>query len=333
MRKTLNKIKNNLSIIISEWKQDKNEYSKKLALIRFMGTIFKILRMNSISTIFLNKKNDIVLSYLEENYGHIFSMYAEKKNPDILENKTINELPIWICWLDGVENAPSLVQRCIDSIYNHANNHPVNLITWDNISNYIDMPQLFREKVLRKEMCLAHYSDILRVFLLEKYGGIWLDATIFCTNDIPDEYFEYMFFTLKSNLPTPGCISQNQWTTFCIGGCQGNVLFQSLKAFYLEYWGKENRAIDYLFFDDAIELARRLLPEVRREIEEVPQTNLRRDELILRFADLWSDDSVDDLLKSDTSIFKLGYREEIFLHKYNNKNELTIYGAFIEKLF
>ena len=333
MKKIFNKVKKNALIIKNELKQDINEYSAKLAFIRCMATIFKILRINSISTVFLNKKNRMVLSYLEKEYGQIFLKYKNEKKTLIFKNTIISELPIWICWFDGIEKAPPLVQRCINSIYEHANGHPVNFITWDTVFNYIEIPFYIKEKVLKKEMSYAHYSDIIRIFLLEKYGGIWLDATIYCIKDIPDEYFRYQFFSCKSNLPTPGCVSNNRWTTFCLGGYKENVLFQCLKTFYLEYWKREKHAIDYLFFDDAIELAYKLLPEVRKEIELVPQNNIKRDELILRFADVWNEESVSDLLRSGTIIFKLGYREANFLHKYNNENKLTVYGAFIEKLF
>lgn len=332
MKKYFEKIKRNFLIIKNDWKRDIKEYSINLALIRCVGTIFKILRLDTIATILLNKKNKIVLSYLEKKYNYIFLKYKNKKN--LFErDENIDNLPIWVCWLDGMDNAPPLIQRCIKSIYEHANNHSVNLITWDNISNYIELPLYIKEKVLKKEMSYAHYSDIIRIFLLEKYGGIWLDATIFCAKDLPEEYFKYPFFSCKSDLPTPGCISNNRWTTFCIGGQKGNILFKVLKEFYIEYWKKERYAIDYLFFDDAIELANRILPEVKMNINQIPQNNIKRDELILRFADIWKYGAVKDLLESDTAIFKLGYREDKFLHKYNNENKLTVYGAFIEELF
>ncbi|MBS5431254.1 MAG: capsular polysaccharide synthesis protein [Lachnospiraceae bacterium] len=333
MRSLLVKIRNNFEDISKEWKRDIREYSWSLALTRFMGTMFRILRLNSASTAFLNRKNDIVLSYLEKKYGYIFLRYKDEKNTEMPKIKDIDRLPIWVCWLDGIENAPPLVRRCVDSIYRHANSHPVNLITWEKISDYVDMPPFLKDKVLRKQMGCAHYSDILRVFLLEKYGGIWLDATIFCSRDLPEEYFTYNFFSCKSDRATSGCISNNQWTTFCLGGCKGNVLFKALKAFYLEYWEQETCAIDYLFFDDAIELARRLLPEVNKEIDQVPQTNDRRDELIQRFEDAWTEGIVDDLMKSDTIIFKLGYREKRFLQTTDGDGNSTVYAAFLQGLF
>ena len=333
MKSLLAKIRNNLRKISNEWKQDISQYSLSLAFTRFMGTMFRIFRFNSASTLFLNKKNDIVLSYLEKEYGYVFLKFKDEKKIESSKIKKTEELPIWVCWLDGIENAPPLVRQCIKSIYKHANNHPINFITWENISDYVDMPAFLKEKVLKKQMGFAHYSDILRIFLLEKYGGIWLDATIFCSQDLPEEYFSYDLFSCKSDCATPGCVSNNQWTTFCLGGHKGNILFKALKAFYLVYWEKEICAIDYLFFDDAIELARRLLPTVRKEINEIPQTNYRRDELIQRFADKWTEEAVNDLLKSDTVMFKLGYREKRFLQTVDADGHPTVYAAFLQGLF
>lgn len=331
VNKFLSKIKNNFLIIKNELKQDIKEYSVKLAVVRFLGSIFRIIKINSLSDYFQNKKNDLVISYLEKKYLYVFLKYQNIKDLSIANNYLT--APIWICWFDGIEFAPPLVKRCIESIYNHANGHPVNLITWDNISDYIDIPIYIQKKVLNKQMSYAHYADIVRIFLLEKYGGIWLDATIFCTQELPDEYFRYDFFSCKSNVSSPGCISQNRWTTFCIGGKKGHILFKVLKEFFLEYWKKEKHAIDYLFFDDAIDIAYRLIPKVQNDIDSIPLNNIRRDEMIGRFANIWNESSLNDLLESKTILFKLGYREKVFLQKYTSDHKLTIYGAFIEELF
>lgn len=327
------KIKNNLKIIADEWRQDTKEYSISLAFTRLMGTVLRIFRLKSASAMFQNKKNDIVLSYLEQKYGHVFLKYKNEKNMELPEAEKTDELPVWVCWLDGIEKAPSLVRQCINSIYKHVNGHPVILITWENISDYIEVPRFLADKVIKKEIGYAHYSDILRVFLLEKYGGMWLDATIFCSKDLPEEYFSYNFFSCKSHQTTPGCVSDNRWTTFCLGGRKGNILFKTLKDFYLEYWKYEIHAIDYLFFDDAIELARKLIPEVKKEIDLIPLTNDKRDELIQRFADPWSEEAVADLINSDTVIFKLGYRESRFLREADVKGNSTVYTAFLKGLF
>lgn len=333
MKQIIGKIKNRASTIQREWNQDVQTYSRKLAITRLGSTVFKLIRMNDISTVFANKKNAIVLEYLMLNYGYLFRKYQEDRTYGAARKGSCKDAPIWVCWLDGVENAPPLVKRCIKSISLHANGHPVHIITWENSSEYIEIPQILKDRMANGEIGLAHYSDVLRVCLLEKYGGLWLDATVFCNRDLPEDYFQTSFFTCKSDYPTPGCVSSNRWTTFCLGGSEGNILFQALKDFFLCYWSKESCAIDYLFFDDVIELALEMVPQIRQEINNVPANNIRRDELISRFYDPWSELAVKDLIDSDTVLFKLGYRENRYLQEYDSKGQSTVYSAFIKELF
>ena len=145
-----------------------------------------------------------------------------------------------------------------------------------------------------------------------------------------DNYFESEFFTCKSEPSDIGGVSRNQWTTFCLGGSKYCSIFQVLRNFFFEYWKNEDCAIDYLFFDDAIEIAREYIPEINHLMETVPCNNLDRDRLIRRFADPWEKGCVDDLLKGTTILFKLGYREKQFLNKLTDKGEPTVYAAFLK---
>lgn len=100
-----------------------------------------------------------------------------------------NNAPIWVCWWQGVETASVLVQQCCRSIQKNANGHPVYIITEDNFEKYLDVPQYILDKVKSRKMCIANFSDYLRFSLLNKYGGIWIDATVFLPHQIPDYCF------------------------------------------------------------------------------------------------------------------------------------------------
>ena len=201
---------------------------------------------------------------------------------------------------------------------------------YDNYNKYITLPDYIENKAEKGLIGAAHFSDILRICLLAQYGGIWLDATIYCKQKIPEDYFAKEFFTCKSEPSDVGCISKNQWTTFCLGGTKNCILFQILKNFFFQYWKNEDCAVDYLFFDDAIEVARECIPEINYLIESVPYNNTDRDRLILRFADPWKKGCVDDLFEGNTILFKLGYREKQFLNEFTSKGEPTVYAAFLK---
>lgn len=303
-------------------------YSLRLALFRTAETIFQTLRLKNVSSYFQVKKTAYVLEYLKNSYGHVFIKTMDEENKDENAASTYNQ-PIWICWLDGIEKAPLLVQKCVSSIIKNAGTHPVNMITQHNYTEFVTLPKYIIEKKEKGLIEPAHFSDVLRVCLLAQYGGLWLDATIYCKEKLPDNYFENDFFTCRSEPSDVGCISKNQWTTFCLGGTKGCIIFQVLRNFFFEYWKVEDCAIDYLFFDDAIEVARKCLPEINYLIKAVPYNNLERDRLIMRFADPWEKGCVDDLLEGTTILFKLGYREKQFLNEFTDKGEPTVYAAFL----
>lgn len=307
--------------------QDRKYYSTKLALYRTGETLFQTIRLRTVSHYFQTKKTTYVLDYLKTKYGYVFTKKIIEDKGDRETN--ISNKPIWICWLDGIENAPLLVQKCVSSIIKSAGDHPVKIITNDNYTEYITLPKYIIEKKEKGLIGGAHFSDILRVCLLAQYGGLWLDSTIYCKEELPNQYFEKEFFTCKSNPSDIGCVSRNEWTTFCLGGNKRCILFEVLKEFFFEYWKIEECAIDYLFFDDAIEIAREYLPEIDTLIKTVPNNNFDRDRLIMRFADPWKEGCIDDLITGSTVLFKLGYREKHFLNETTSKGEPTVYAAFL----
>ena len=92
--------------------------------------------------------------------------------------------PIWVCWWQGEKKMPDIVKVCYSSICRHADNHPVILITEKNFQEYATMPDFIMQRLYKREMTITHFSDLLRMNLLKRHGGIWLDSTILLTKDI-----------------------------------------------------------------------------------------------------------------------------------------------------
>lgn len=323
------KIITRLNSIYKEFIGDIIFFSGKLAIVRLLSSICIMLRFKNVANIFLNKKNHIVINYLKNNYFeelvHVIQEDRTKKNP--VTNLYPNT--IWVCWLDGEQMAPDLVKRCIQSIKEHGKKYNVVVITWDNLCNYLSIPGYILSRVKKKEMGLAHFADYIRVALLYQYGGLWLDATIFCAKNIPDTYLNCEFFTCKKLCLTPGCVSNNRWTTFCLGGICNNILYEYLQRFFEIYWYKERKAIDYLFFDDVIALLYNELSEIKKMIDEVPLNNEARDLLITYFSEEYEAFESNEFFSSNTILYKLGYREEQYLQLKTKNGKETVYSAFI----
>jgi len=85
---------------------------------------------------------------------------------------------IWILWLQGFAAAPPLVQKCLESWKRH---HPAwNVVELDyaSLGTSLNLPAII--DVGRPDLTPQALSDIVRINLLAKHGGVWVDATCFC---------------------------------------------------------------------------------------------------------------------------------------------------------
>ena len=67
--------------------------------------------------------------------------------------------------------------------------YSINILNFDNIRKYIDI-QKFMPNLFSKQMNLMLISDVIRVAILEKYGGIWLDIDTIILERSAKRFFE-----------------------------------------------------------------------------------------------------------------------------------------------
>jgi mannosyltransferase OCH1-like enzyme len=93
---------------------------------------------------------------------------------------------IWFLWYQGLAEAPLVVKKCYESWQKYNPDWEVIFLDENNLKDYITH-SLPPEKL--SQLSKNHQSDLLRVELLAKYGGVWVDATCLC--QIPlDEWLE-----------------------------------------------------------------------------------------------------------------------------------------------
>lgn len=89
-----------------------------------------------------------------------------------------------------MEHAPKMVQYCFQSLKSNLRDKRIILITEDNYKEYVQFPTYILEKYEKGCFSKTHLSDLLRLELLIKYGGTWIDATVWCSSPI---YPDYLF--------------------------------------------------------------------------------------------------------------------------------------------
>ena len=89
---------------------------------------------------------------------------------------------VWWCWLQGLDNAPDIVKACLRSLQRHLpKDYEIRIIDEHNWKEWVTLPQYIVEKRSAGRIPAALFSDLLRLELLIKYGGTWIDATVLCT--------------------------------------------------------------------------------------------------------------------------------------------------------
>lgn len=210
----------------------------------------------------LRYKQAAVMRYLKKFYAQLNldtdASYAVQPNP--------YPDSIWVCWWQGEEQMPEIVKICYTSLKAHANGHPVRLLTKDNYREYVEMPEWVMDMFNAGIITVTHFSDLLRLTLLSKYGGFWMDATLYLTGDLPKG--TPYFFTLKQDYGSEEFISANRWSGYCIGGHADNPLFSRTKNILMIFWREHDKLINYYVLDYVLDILYASNSEIRRMIDE-----------------------------------------------------------------
>ena len=248
------------------------------------------------------------------------------------EKEELTEFPkmIWTMWQQGEAQMPETVQASMKTIKNFAkrNDCEFYLLTDENLADFINIPRDITEKYKKKELSTAHYSDIIRFSLLYKYGGIWMDATLFVSPYATLEMFEGDFFTL--NHPPIGTnqmertVGDFKWAGFFLAGKKGKPYFKHIRDLYLYYVRKYPVFIHYLMMDYFILSEYKCNPYFENLVDRLPILAPAERVWFLRdhAHDLFDEKEWEEVLKT-TPIMKTTYKI---------KKEEVLPGSYLDQL-
>jgi hypothetical protein len=315
--------------IVKEYFLLKNTFNPQIArnklFEKIWGRLSKIPLLRDKTANFYFRKHETILQYLENEFEYFLKNYLYDEE---IEFDNSNSKIIFSMWIQGEENAPKIIQKTIESQRSYAERYDYQYVLLDekNLFNYIDLPEIIIEKYKNGIIDFIKFSDIVRVTLLAKYGGVWLDSTIYLETSEKLEYLENDFYTirLKNDEKIPKFVPKGRWTGFCLAGKQNFILFKFLRDFQIEYFRRFNVAIDYFLIDYLIELAYRKINSVNNSINENSETNPELFFLATNMSKKYNDHDWKEVLKN-TSLFKCTYKVKI------NSNEGTYFNKIIDK--
>jgi len=222
----------------------------------------------------------------------------------------VKPLPIWVFWYQGEANMPPLVRLCYQSVKRNACGRPVHLLDKDNMLQYADIPDYILEKLRSGIVTMACFSDILRLSLLYRYGGHWLDATLFVNKPLREEGLNPYFQSIKMPALIKGTISDYRWAGFCLYALPGANTMRSFRDVMLAYFKDgHKRIIDYLLIDYTFQMMYERCDDFRQMIDERPRENEHTYALAKVLNEPYSPQYLEQW--KDQQFFKLNWRTEL----------------------
>ena len=227
--------------------------------------------------------------------------------------------------------------------YIYANNMNILSIEINKYKKKIEFYNLdaidFLKKIENKKMIYAHFTDIIRLALLYYYGGVWLDATVLLTDNIPQKYFEmeYFMFQRDDNLK-----DKKKWEDFdsvyfswdkdmrirvmnsVIFAKKNSKVIKTLLDLLLIFWKDNEKAPKYFFFQI-------LYYELMKNYYKKYQCEIISDTYSHELMRVWYEKYKEkefEKIKEKTSIHKLSFKWGTAEEEYENT-----YFRYLKKLY
>lgn len=213
------------------------KYSFKEIYLKVKLRIFSVFYKNNNQLKTLGE-HWIIYQYLVKEYSHLL------KNLNYVEGSKEYSNKIWWCWLQGEDKAPDLCKACLESLRYHFKNKEIIVITEKNMWDYVDFPEYIKIKYNKGIISRTHFSDLLRLELLIRHGGTWIDSSVFCTGE-DINLFDNNLFVYQNFMRGDEAITASNWL---ISSEKNNPILCTTRDLLYRYWEKNDYTIHYFIF-------------------------------------------------------------------------------------
>lgn len=244
------------------------------------------------------------------------------------DTKKFDKKIVWVMWWQ-IDNVPTLISKNIDRL-KKSDAYETIVLNESNISNYLNIPENILEKVQNSNISFAHFSDFIRMSLLYKYGGIWIDSTVLVANDQWEYLLNKKFVTIKSGSSQFGhkFISKGRWTIYVIGGQAGQEVFKFVRDWLYFYMVNQVKFPDYFLSDYLLDIAAtNNIGGFSEELILLSENNPNHDKLDKIMNEPFSSSRY-DALTFNTSFFKLSHKKN---YLKSNKGQVTFFNVLYGK--
>ena len=269
---------------------------------------------------------------LIERYRHILDENKDRFSKDNPNSGKPRESAvsriIWSAWLQGLDNAPEMVNVCLESHQKHLPGYEFRVLDMENYRQWVELPEWVEEKYARGMIPAALFSDVLRVAVLKRYGGVWMDASVLCTGfgnqqlqkqwtEVENSRFAVFRYYRKGDRYPSGL------SNWFIAATPDNIVLTSVYDMLTAYWRDYDCTIDYYMMHLFISCALKAFPEMERGM---PKLNSRYSFFLGdALSRTYSQEAWQELV-DHVAIHKLNYRKA----EEAQKNPQSYYNFILE---
>lgn len=313
----MNNIDLSKNSIAKNWHIHSEKYKKTLSrILRYIG------RVNNLRKYIEDKDYSYKYIWYFFFYHEKYKLFCESEVSKINYSVELEHLEkeskcdsyrVWTMWWQG-NNMPVVVEKCIESMKQNSR-YEVVVITSENVNQYIEIPQYIKKRVDEGRMTYTHLSDYIRICLLYKYGGLWLDSCIYVTKKMFD-YEKYKIYTIKNNTTL--------YCSFCIGSnTKFHKFFGKTKLLMESYYKNNKYLVDYFLMDY---IMKRVIAEdrnINQTLKNLEKNNEDFHYLLRNLSNPFLYNEWNNLMKNH--VFQKVSYKKAFLSK---KNGMVTYGGY-----
>lgn len=195
------------------------------------------------------------------------------RRPDRFAEALPREIPktVWIYWDGGEAAAPPVVTACIASWRRHNPGWSVVVLDAHSLAARAELPDR------PAGMSVQAYSDLVRLRLLRRHGGVWADATVMCLKPLDHwlpplaatGFFAFLWTRADRWFVLPN-VHRVPTSWFLAAAPEGPVI-AAWEAASFAYWQGRSRPHDYFWVHLILETLIATDRRVARAVAAMPE--------------------------------------------------------------
>jgi hypothetical protein len=169
---------------------------------------------------------------------------------------------IWLLWLQGWETAPPLAHDVAASWKSLNPDWNVELVSSSNLAKYVDIPYIHQVSTPQAK------SDVIRLSLLERHGGVWADASMLCL--MPIDLWVYEAVRPTGFWMYHGRDEGRGPASWFMVSMRNTIIIREWKRACDAYWTNRTHSKNYFWMDELFANLCRDDPTFRTEWSRVP---------------------------------------------------------------